>query len=147
MGDWRNKGHQENINLPAFKPETSEKSKIEKLVVQAVNGNADAFGELYIIHVEKIYRYIFYHVNSKTTAEDITGDVFLKAWRAVGSCREKENTFSSWLYRIAHNQLIDEIRKRQRRPFLELENVENIRDPESRVEGYSERQELLEVIS
>ena len=146
MDDFRNKGHQENINQPAFEPETSEKSKVEKLVVQAVNGNTDAFGKLYIIFVEKIYRYIFYHVKSKTAAEDITGEAFLKAWRAISSCRGKENTFSSWLYRIAHNQMIDEIRKRQRRPSLELENIENISDSESSVERYLEQQELLEVV-
>ena len=146
MDHCRNKGHQENINHPAFKPETSEKSTAEKLVVQAVNGNTDAFGELYSLFVEKIYRYIFYHVKSKTTTEDITGEVFLKAWRAIGSCRGKENTFSSWLYRIAHNQLIDEIRKRQRHPSVELENAENIRDSESSVEEYSKQQELLRVI-
>ena len=146
MDEFRNKGHQENINQPAFEPETSEKSKVEKLVVQAVNGNTDAFGELYIIFVEKIYRYILYHVKSKTTAEDITGEVFLKAWQAISSCRGKENTFSSWLYRIAHNQMIDEIRKRQRRPSLQLENIENISDSESSVEGYLEQQELLELV-
>ncbi len=146
MADFRNKGYQKNKNQPAFEPETSEKSKVEKLVVQAVNGNTDAFGDLYIIFVEKIYRYVFYHIKSKTAAEDITGEVFLKAWRAISSCRGKENTFSPWLYRIAHNQLVDEIRKRQRQPSLELENVETISDSESSVEGYSEQQELLKVI-
>ena len=128
MSDCRNKCHQENKNQLAFEPEISEKSTVEKLVVQAVNGNTDAFGDLYIIFVEKIYRYIFYHINSKTDAEDITGEVFLKAWRAISSCRGKENAFSPWLYRIAHNQLFDEIRNRQRRPSLELENTERIRD-------------------
>jgi len=146
MDDCRNKGHQENINHPAFKPETSEKSTVEKLVVQAVNGNTDAFGELYSLFVEKIYRYIFYHVKSKTTTEDITGEVFLKAWRAIGSCRGKENTFSSWLYRIAHNQLIDEIRKRQRQPSWEIETVETISDKTAGVEKNLEQQELLGVI-
>jgi RNA polymerase sigma-70 factor (ECF subfamily) len=146
MSDFRNKGYQENKNQPAFEPETSEKSKVEKLVVQAVNGNTDAFGDLYIIFVEKIYRYVFYHIKSKTAAEDITGEVFLKAWRAISSCRGKENAFSPWLYRIAHNQLVDEIRKRQRRPSLELDNVETIRDSENSVERYSEQQELLKLI-
>ncbi len=146
MQDFRNKRCQENIIQPAVEPETGEKSKVEKLVVQAVDGNTDAFGELYIIFVEKIYRYIFYHVKSKTTAEDITQEVFLKAWRAINSCREKENTFSPWLYRIAHNQMIDEIRKRKRRPSLELEHVENISDPKSNVEEHLEQQELLELI-
>jgi len=146
MSDFRNKGHQENKNQLAFEPETSEKSKVEKLVVQAVNGNTDAFGDLYIIFVEKIYRYVFYHIKSKTAAEDITGEVFLKAWRAISSCRGKENAFSPWLYRIAHNQLVDEIRKRQRRPSLELDNVETIRDSENSVERYAEQQELLKLI-
>ena len=146
MSDFRNKGYQENKNQPAFEPETSEKSKVEKLVVQAVNGNTDAFGDLYIIFVEKIYRYVFYHIKSKTDAEDITGEVFLKAWRAISSCRGKENAFSPWLYRIAHNQLVDEIRKRQRQPSLELDDVETISDSENSVERYSEQQELLKLI-
>ncbi|MFC1991122.1 RNA polymerase sigma factor [Chloroflexota bacterium] len=146
MSDFRNKGYSENNNQSAFESEPSEKSKVERLVIQAVNGNTDAFGDLYTIFVEKIYRYVFHHINSKTAAEDITGEVFLKAWRAISSCRGKENAFSPWLYRIAHNQMVDEIRKRQRRPALELENVETIRDSESNVEGYSEQQELLKVI-
>ena len=146
MDNFRNKGRQENTNQPAFEPETNEISKVKKLVAQAVNGNTDAFGELYIIFVEKIYRYVFYHVKSKTFAEDITGEVFLKAWRAISSCRGKEDKFSPWLYRIAHNQMVDEIRKKQRRPSLEIENVEGIGDLESSVEGHLEQQELLEVI-
>jgi len=146
IDEFRNKGYRENKKQPAFESETSDKLRVEKLVVQAVNGKTDAFGELYIIFVEKIYRYIIYHVKSKTTAEDITQEVFLKAWRAINSCRGKENTFSSWLYRIAHNQMIDEIRKRKRRPSLELEHVENISDPKSSVEEHLEQQELLELI-
>jgi len=146
MDDWRNKGHQENINHPVFKQETSEKSRIEKLVIRAVDGNTDAFGELYTLFVEKIYRYIFYHVKSKAVTEDITAEVFLKAWRAINSCRGREYSFSAWLYRIAHNQLVSEIRRMQRRPSLELENTESIRDSTSSAEEYSEQQELLGVI-
>jgi len=146
MYDFRNKGNREHKNQPSFEPETGERSKVEKLVVQAVNGNTDAFGDLYTIFVEKIYRYVFYHVKSKMAAEDITGEVFLKAWRAIGSCRGKESTFSPWLYRIAHNQLIDEIRKRDRQVPLDLDNVGIISDSESSAEKYSEKQELLKLI-
>jgi len=146
MSDFRNKGNQGNKNQQALEPQTIEKSKVVNLVVQAANGNTNAFGDLYIIFVEKIYRYVFYHIKSKTDAEDITEEVFLKAWRAISSCRGKENAFSSWLYRIAHNQLVDEIRKRQRRPSLELDKVESISDPVNSVERHSEQQELLELI-
>ncbi|MEE8418654.1 MAG: sigma-70 family RNA polymerase sigma factor [Dehalococcoidales bacterium] len=146
MSEFRNNDNQENINQPADKPDASQITRVEKLVMGAINGQADAFGELYIVFVEKIYRYVFYHVNSKTFAEDITEEVFLKAWRAIKSCRGKESTFSSWLYRIAHNQMVDEIRKRQRRPAVELENVENISDNSEGVEKNREQLELAGVI-
>lgn len=143
MSEFRNNDYQDQ---PADNPDASDITRVEKLVIGAVNGRTDAFGELYIIFVEKIYRYLFYHVKSKTFAEDITEEVFLKAWRAIKSCKGKESTFSSWLYRIAHNQMVDEIRKRQRRPALELENVENIGDNRERVEKSQEQLELAEVI-
>ena len=84
MDNFRNKCRQGNTNQPAFEPETNEISKVKKLVTQVVNGNADAFGELYIIFVEKIYRYVFYHVKSKTFAEDITEEVFTMVMTEVG---------------------------------------------------------------
>jgi RNA polymerase sigma-70 factor (ECF subfamily) len=146
MGGWRNKDYPENISQTVDEPETGETSAVEKLAVQAVNGNTDAFGKLYTLFAEKIYRYIFYHINSKTATEDITGEVFIKAWGAIKSCKGREKSFSSWLYRIAHNQLVDEIRKRQRRSSLELEDIESIRDPKNSVEECLEQQELLRVI-
>ncbi len=146
MSDWRSKGYQENISQPVVKRETGETSAVEKLVIQAVDGSTDAFGELYTLFVEKIYRYVLYHVKNKAVTEDITGEVFLKAWRAISSCKGREYSFSAWLYRIAHNQLVDEIREKQRSPFLRLEDAESIRDSRSSVEEYSEQQELLGVI-
>ncbi len=146
MTEFRNNDYQENINQPAVNPDAGEKNRVEKLVRRAIDGQTDAFGELYIIFVEKIYRYLFYYVKSKTLAEDITEEVFLKAWRAIKSCRGKESTFSSWLYRIAHNQMVDDIRKRQRRPALELENVENIGDNSEEVKKSREQLELAVVI-
>ncbi len=146
MSEFRNNDNQENINQPADNPDASQITRVEKLVMGAINGQADAFGELYITFVEKIYRYLFYQVKSKPLAEDITEEVFLKAWRAIKSCRGKESTFSSWLYRIAHNQMVDEIRKRQRRPALELENVENISDNSEGVVNSREQLEMAAVI-
>ncbi len=146
MDGWRNKDYRQNISQPADEPETVETSAVEKLVIQAVKGNTDAFGELYTLFAEKIYRYVFYQINSKTATEDITGEVFIKAWGAIKSCKGREKSFSSWLYRIAHNQIVDEIRKRQRRPSLELEDIESLSDPKNSVEECLEQQELLRVI-
>jgi len=147
MSDYRNKGYEANNGQTAFDLGASEKYNTENLVMQAINRNTDAFGQLYLIFVEKIYRYVFYHINNKTAAEDITGEVFLKAWRAIDSCRGKEKAFSAWLYRIAHNQMVDEIRRRQRRPSIELANIETVSDSKGSVEDYSEHQELLRFIN
>ena len=146
MQDFRNKGCQENVNEPAVEPETGERSKVEKLVVQAVNGNTDAFGELYIIHVEKIYRYIFYHVKSKTVTEDITAEVFLKAWRVINSCRGREYSFSAWLYRIAHNHVIDHFRASRQHISLDETLLASIPYPEKEVERWLMGQ-VLELMS
>ena len=106
-------------------------AETESLVKQAVEGNPDAFGELYSEFAEKIYRYIYYNVRDKVMSEDITQEVFLKAWKAIGSCKGKETTFSSWLYRIAHNLVIDRYRKKKH-VLLESHPVENI--PDTRVD-------------
>jgi len=147
MKDFRNKGREEDRSPLAEQVVNDGQSEILGLVKRAADGDFEAFGKLYIFHVEKIYRYIFYHVRDKPLSEDITEEVFLKAWRAIGSCRGKEKTFSSWLYRIAHNHLVDELRRRQRYSSVEIETVEVITDTGREVERVLEQQELLEVIN
>lgn len=84
------------------------------LVDRAINGDKGAFGQLYERHLDAIYRYIFFRVGSSADAEDLTEDVFVSAWEALPDFTdESENAFLSWLYRIAHNRVIDHYRKRQ----------------------------------
>lgn len=84
------------------------------LVERAVNGDKVAFGQLYERHLDPIYRYIFFRVSSSADAEDLTEDVFVSAWEALPDFSdESENAFLSWLYRIAHNRVIDHYRKRR----------------------------------
>jgi RNA polymerase sigma-70 factor (ECF subfamily) len=85
-------------------------------------------------------------VHSRERAEDITQEVFLKAWKAIGSCKGKEKTFSSWLYRIAHNLIIDKIRKSQKQSSHEAELPDDIRDNSDRMEISLEQRDLLKVI-
>lgn len=114
----------------------------EGLVKQAIEGNSDAFGELYSNYAGKIYRYIFYSIRDSVLSEDITQEVFLKAWKAIGSCKGKEKTFSAWLYRIAHNLLVDKYRKKK--PILlETQPVENISDPANRITEQLDQEDLL----
>ena len=130
--------------------ETYDQSEIAKLVDRAAGGNFEAFGKLYDIYLDRIYRYVFYQVKDKMTAEDITEEVFMKAWKAIGSCKGKGYTFSAWIYRIAHNHMINSLRniwKCVSIESIETENLGEVSDPKLEVETALDRQELREVIA
>lgn len=92
---------------------------VEDLVVQAQAGVADAFGLIYDKFANQIYRYIYYRV-PKEEAEDITGMVFLKAWEKIHQYVPGKSPFSAWLFRIAHNLIVDNYRFKKDVDFDEL---------------------------
>jgi RNA polymerase sigma-70 factor, ECF subfamily len=122
-------------------------AEIKALIGQAAGGNFQAFGSLYGIYMDRIYRYVFYQVNDKMTAEDITEEVFVKAWKAIKSCRGREDTFQAWLYRIARNHLADCLRGTGRFISLEKDGTIDVPDPQERIESVAEYQELLRAIA
>ncbi|MEK9132669.1 MAG: sigma-70 family RNA polymerase sigma factor [Patescibacteria group bacterium] len=81
-------------------------SEIEELVIKSQCGNSEAFGKLYDIFIDSIYRYIYYRVN-QGEAEDLTELVFLKTWENINQYKFDQKNFSSWIFRIAHNVVID----------------------------------------
>lgn len=83
------------------------------LVRRAIRGDAESFGTLYEQHLEAIYRYVFFRVSDHHDAEDLTETVFLKAWQAMGNYQVDGIPFRAWLYRIAHNTVIDHYRRTQ----------------------------------
>ena len=141
-----NKAREEEKAQATATTVTKDQSEIEGLVEKAAGGNIEAFGELYSIYLDRIYRYVFYQVKDKMTAEDITEEVFVKAWKAIGSCKGKSKTFSSWLYRIAHNHLINTLRNTQRYTSIEMENLVDVSNPGLEAESKLAQQELLEEI-
>jgi len=82
--------------------------------------DAHAFGELYDRFVERVYRYMYYRTGSRPEAEDLTEQVFLKAWEAIGRYRWQGRPFLAWLYRLAHNAHIDHVRSQK--PVTSLTN-------------------------
>ncbi len=92
-----------------------------ELVQRAVRKDASAFGQLYELHLDAIYRYIYYRVGNAAEAEDLTEQVFLKAWEHVGAYDDRGLPFAAWLYRMAHNAVIDYRRtRRAAEPLSEL---------------------------
>ena len=86
----------------------------EKVIIEsAVRGESSAFGLLYDHYQPKIYRFIVVKVARREEAEDLTHQVFLSAWQSIGSYKDVGYPFSSWLYRIARNQVIDHYRTRK----------------------------------
>ncbi len=81
------------------------------LIMEAKGGESEAFGRLYDYYLPAIYRFILLKVGHREEAEDLTHQVFLKAWQNISGFTEKGFPFSSWLYRIARNAVIDYYRK------------------------------------
>src|SRR5512140_369997 len=84
-----------------------------QLVLQAQAGNSEAFGHLYDAYMERIYRFVWYRVDDQQTAEDITSQVFLKAWSNLDRFSFNRTPYLAWLYTIAHNAVIDHYRTRK----------------------------------
>ncbi|MFA5829220.1 MAG: sigma-70 family RNA polymerase sigma factor [Candidatus Gracilibacteria bacterium] len=84
--------------------------EIEELVIEAQNGQTEAFAKLYDFFVQPVYRYIYFRVN-KEDALDLTEGVFLKIWeRMKGYKKSPDSAFSAWVFRIAHNMVVDHYR-------------------------------------
>ena len=86
----------------------------EDLVRRAQRRDPEAFGVLYEEHFDRIYRYVLLRVRNQADAEDITQQVFLRALESIGSYRSKGTPFASWLFRIAHNLVVDYWKKKSR---------------------------------
>lgn len=117
----------------------------EDLVQQAVSGNQQAFARLYESYFEKIYRYVYLKIGDREEAEDMTQQVFLQAYRSVRSFKYRGTPFSAWLFRIAHNQMVDFLRKKSKKPLsidVEETNTGEIEDPEATAELNINIQEL-----
>jgi RNA polymerase sigma-70 factor (ECF subfamily) len=142
-----NKVREDKKSQATAKTVTDNQSEIVRLVERAAGGNFEAFGKLYNIYLDRIYRYVFYQAKDKMLAEDITEDVFFKAWKAIDSCKGKGHTFSAWIYRIAHNHIINTLRSMQKCTSIEIENTADISDPKLEVETTLDRQELKEMIA
>lgn len=98
-------------------------SSEEDVVARAIKGDGEAFAQLYEEHFDKVYRYVHLRLGDRTEAEDLTQDVFTKALEAIGSYKWRSLPFASWLFRIAHNEVIDYLRKHERVEKVAMEDV------------------------
>jgi RNA polymerase sigma-70 factor, ECF subfamily len=97
----------------------SERRLLERAKAYDIN----ALAEIYDHYESKIYSYIYHRVGSQPVAQDLTSQVFLRVLEAIHNERTWETSFSGWLYRIAHNLVIDHYRRRGRDTQVPIDDL------------------------
>ena len=117
----------------------------ESLVHRAQQRDEEAFTQLYEDYFDKIYRYVTLKIGNRIEAEDITQQVFVNALKSISSFRWKGVPFSAWLFRIAHNQVVDYLRKKSKRVTEPLDGSRVISDsnPQQLVERNLDIEQLV----
>ncbi len=117
----------------------------ESLVRQAKQGDQQAFARLYEEHFDRIYRYVAFKIGDRTEAEDMTQQVFLNALQSIASFKWKGIPFAAWLFRIAHNQVVDHLREKKKQPaaLLDESQVSSDSNPQLMAEHSLDVEQLL----
>jgi RNA polymerase sigma-70 factor (ECF subfamily) len=96
----------------------------EDLVRRIRAQDADAFDELYSRYSPRVFGYLYQRLNGNTEeAEDLTAEVFTKVFEKIDGFQVQGAPLSSWLFRIAHNRLIDSVRRRPRQMNVTLDDA------------------------
>lgn len=104
-----------------------EDRDLHDVVVRARGGDRDALVEIYDRFAERILRYALVGLGNYSDAEDATSEVFLGVLRNIeGFEWRRGGSFESWLFRIAHNVVVNERRRRARRPVELYERGEDL---------------------
>lgn len=108
----------------------------ESLVKQAQAGDGAAFTGIYETYFDRVYRYIAVRTSNRSDAEDLTEQVFVRCVESIGGFKYQGAPFAAWLFRIAHNLIIDHHRKQKHRETVSLEDFMGVddADPDDAVE-------------
>ena len=95
----------------------------EKALIERAKEDKDAFGQLYELYVERIYKYVYYRTGNVADAEDLTAKIFIRAMKHIPRYKDQGVPFSAWLYRIAHNLVANWHRDNSRRKMVALDDI------------------------
>ena len=96
----------------------------ERLVARVVEGDRGAFEILYDRYASTVFGLALKMLGDREVAEDAVQEIFWRVWRRLGSF-DRSRAFAPWLFGIAHNYCIDELRRRKVRPQSVYEDDEN----------------------
>ena len=122
----------------------------EVLLAAAMQFDEMALGELYDRYEAKIFNYIYRRTGDEALAEDFTAQVFLKMLESIRDQKAWHSSFSGWLYRIAHNLVIDHYRRKGRQGTVDIDEAaptaSEEHDPEVTVEQTLDAERLRAAI-
>jgi RNA polymerase sigma-70 factor (ECF subfamily) len=97
----------------------------EKALVERARTNPDAFGELYDANYGPIFNYLLRRTASIADAQDLTSEVFMKAFKNIGKFKWCGIPFSAWLYRIASHEIANKYRKGKHEQSYNIDSTDN----------------------
>ncbi len=99
-------------------------AEADKDKTEARKYNEATLVNLYEEYYDKIARYVYVRIGNRTEAEDIAGEVFLKALESLKSYQERGIPMQAWLFKIAHNLVVDHLRKTAKRKTVPIDTVQ-----------------------
>ncbi|MHB1277610.1 MAG: RNA polymerase sigma factor [Bacteroidia bacterium] len=140
--------NKQSVNTNSKYHVNQERLEEESKMLEAAKRDPRAFEPLYRRYFEGIFRFVYQRMDDVDTAKDLTQQVFIKALEKLDRYEDRGLPFSSWLYRIALNELNQHFRDNSKDRCLNLESagVEELMEEmnEDRYEPYIEK--LVEVM-
>lgn len=127
---------QVSISVPQLSLRQPLIEEAPDVITRARTGDREAFAELYDEYVDRVYRYLLYRVRESADAEDLTSEVFTRAFANIHRYRWQGKSFLAWLYTIARNAVTD--RMRRARPTVDLEDAFGVADQSPTVQEHVE---------
>ena len=117
----------------------------QNLIRRCKHGEAVAFGPLIKLYRKQLYSYLFRLFGNKLTADDAFQETLIKVWKGIEKYSEQQK-FSSWLFTVAHNCAMDELRKLKNEKLFAEEDPDEQAGNDNPL-GLLEKEELKKMIS
>jgi RNA polymerase sigma-70 factor (ECF subfamily) len=133
--------HLDNVMIPGSPGATRMRSADALLIEQIRGGSAEAGRRFVDTFYLGVYRYLLYLTGDPETAEDLTQETFVQAWRGLGALDDPV-LLRPWLHRIAHREFLQALRAE--RPQTSLDEITEVSEPHSA--EFTEAVELRQVL-
>lgn len=136
---------------PGFDPELVKGLSDGELIIVIRTQNIEAYKELFARYHKKLFAYIYHLVGNREETEDILQNVFSKTYKSIQNF-DTSRKFSSWIYRIAHNESVNFLKRKSKRYTISWDDISTSKDKldsafsEERPEEKMEHQEITKEV-